>query len=208
MDRLPGVRWVKVGPMLLLDGGPALIAELRSRGARIFLDLKWHDIPSSVAGAVRAAVQLGVDLATVHTLGGSEMMTAAATAAAGTTLQLVGVSVLTSHSPAGYFAAVGRNGSGDLGAEVSRLATEAMKSGLAGVVASPQEIGLVRRIVGQGWIVVPGIRPPGADAGDQRRTADAASAARAGATHLVVGRPVTQAADPGAVYQELCASAS
>jgi orotidine-5'-phosphate decarboxylase len=208
LDRIPDVRWVKVGPMLFLGGGAPLIHELKSRGARVFLDLKWHDIPHAVTGAVRAAVGLGVDLATVHALGGEDMMRAAWAAATGTALRLVGVSVLTSHSPAGYFAAVGRNGGGDLGGEVARLARAAVGAGLSGVVASPHEIALVREVVGaEPWIVVPGIRPPGSAPGDQQRTADAASAARAGATHLVVGRPVTEAANPRAVYQELCDSA-
>lgn len=206
LDRIPDVRWVKIGPMLFLNGGPALIGELKSRGARVFLDLKWHDIPHAVSGAVRAAAGLGIDLATVHALGGAEMMAAAAEAATGSGLRLVGVSVLTSFSASGYFAAMGRNGAGDLTDEVARLARAAVDAGLSGVVASPLEIGLVREIVGsQGWIVVPGIRPPGSGRDDQQRTADPGSAARAGATHLVVGRPVTQAANPRAVYQDLCA---
>lgn len=208
MDRVPGIRWAKVGPMLFLDGGPSLIGEIKDRGARVFLDLKWHDIPTTVTGAVRAAAGLGIDLATVHTLGGSDMMAAAAAAAAGTSLRVAGVSVLTSHSPAGYFSAVGRNGAGELGDEVARLARAAMQAGLAGVVASPHEVNIIREIVGTRWIIVPGIRPVGSDAADQRRTADAGSAARAGATHLVVGRPITQATDPRAVYEELCASAA
>jgi len=209
LDRIPGMRWVKVGPMLFLDGGAPFIREIKDRGARVFLDLKWHDIPNTVTGAVRAAVGLGIELATVHALGGVEMMGAAATAAAGASLRVVGVSVLTSHSPAAYFSAVGRNDAGELGDEVARLARAAMQAGLAGVVASPHEVGLVREIVGpERLIVVPGIRPAGSDLGDHRRTADAGSAARAGATHLVVGRPITQSADPRMVYEELCATAA
>lgn len=207
-DRLPGLGWVKIGPILFLNGGPQLVREFKNRGARVFLDFKWHDIPNTVSGAVHAAAALGVDLATVHTLGGSEMMAASASAALGTGLRLVGVSVLTSHSSQAYFDSVGRAGSADLTGEVVRLTRAAVTAGLGGVVASPLEIEAVRAIVGAGrWIVVPGIRPSGSSPDDQQRTADPASAAAAGATHLVVGRPVTQAADPLAVYQEICASA-
>ncbi|MSR05606.1 MAG: orotidine-5'-phosphate decarboxylase [Gemmatimonadetes bacterium] len=209
VERIPGLKWVKVGPILYLNGGPQLVREFKNRGARVFLDFKWHDIPNTVSGAVRAAADLGVDLATVHTLGGAEMMAAAAKAASGCDLRLVGVSVLTSHTSQGYFDSVGRPESSDLTGEVVRLARAAVAAGLGGLVASPLEIQAVRPVLGAGrWIVVPGIRRAGSDPGDQHRTADPASAARAGATHLVVGRPVTQAADPAAVYQEICASAA
>ncbi len=208
LDRLPSPGWVKVGPMLFLKGGAELVRECRRRGTRVFLDLKWHDIPHAVAGAVRSAADLGVALATVHALGGRAMMAAAAQAAQGSAVRLVGVSVLTSHAAADYAQAVGRPGPVDLRQEVGRLARDAMESGLGGVVASPQEISVVRPIVGEAWIVVPGIRPAGSAADDQRRTAEPMAAVRAGATHLVVGRPLTGSADPAAVYEELCASIS
>lgn len=208
-DRIPGLRWVKIGPILFLNGGPQVVREFKQRGVSVFIDFKWHDIPNTVSGAVHAAADLGADLATVHTLGGAEMMAAAAAAAEKTSLRLVGVSVLTSHSASAYFSAVGRSGSPDLTAEAARLCRAAVDAGLGGVVASPHEIQTVKGIVGAGrWIVVPGIRPADSNHGDQHRTADPHSAALAGATHLVVGRPLTQAADPRAVYQEICASAS
>ena len=205
VDDLPGLTWVKVGPTLFLEGGPDLVRELKRRDLRVFLDLKWHDIPHQVAGAVSAAARLGVDLATVHCLGGHEMMRAAADAAG--PVRLVGVTVLTSHTPRSFGAVVGREGEPDLGAEVMRLAKAAIAAGLGGVVASSLEIAAVRRAVPAGaWIVVPGIRPPGSETGDQRRTAEPEAAIRSGATHLVVGRPITQAAEPRVVYQRLCQS--
>lgn len=206
VDRLPDLRWVKLGPMVFLDGGPALVHDLKARGIHVFLDFKWHDIPHAVAGAVNAARRLGVDLATVHALGGEEMLRAAA--AARGDLRLAGVSVLTSHTPASYAAAVGAE-AGDLRAEVTRLAELAVRAGLDAVVTSPLEIDLVRPLVGPDcWIVVPGIRPPGAPGGDQRRSADPARAVSAGATHLVVGRPVIEANEPRAVYESICAAAA
>lgn len=202
VDRLPEARWVKVGPILMTREGPDLIRVLTDRGLRVFLDLKWHDIPNTVAEAVSAASSLGVSMATLHTLGGAAMMEAAAVAA-GDGLALVGVTVLTSHDPASYARAVGRR-EVDLANEVERQSGEAMRAGLAGVVCSPREVTLVRRAIGpEAWIVVPGIRR-GTDAhGDQVRVATAAEAVAAGATHLVVGRPILQAADPAAAFREL-----
>ena len=173
----------------------------------MFLDLKWHDIPNTVAGAVRAARELQVSMATIHTLGGAEMMAAASEAAAGTML-LVGVTVLTSHSPESYARAVGRPAVA-LEPEVARLAGEARQAGLSGVVCSPHEVRTVAGVLAPGaTIVVPGIRRPGDAAGDQARSAGPAEAARAGATHLVVGRPILQAPDPGQVLVEMTAAAA
>jgi len=204
LDRLPDLRWVKVGPVLFLRGGPALIRAFKARGLRVFLDLKWHDIPTTVAEAVEGARELAVDMATVHALGGQEMLRAAVQASGG--LRLAAVSVLTSHGAEGYWDSVGRSPAGDgLKAEVARLATMALECGVQAVVASPQEIEAVRRVAGRDvWIVTPGIRPSGHGADDQRRTADPAAAVRAGATHLVVGRPITRAIDPVAVYEAIC----
>jgi len=200
LDRLPDVRWVKVGSILLTREGPHLVQVLIDRGLRVFLDLKWHDIPNTVAEAVAAARELGVSMATVHTLGGTAMMEAGAAAAAGR-VGLVGVTVLTSHDPASYARAVGRS-EVSLAQEVERLSGEAVRSGLAGVVCSPQEIAAVRRRVGpEAWVVVPGIRGRSDARGDQVRVASAADAVAAGATHLVVGRPILQAADPSAAFR-------
>jgi orotidine-5'-phosphate decarboxylase len=206
LDRIPDARWVKVGPILFVREGPALVRELSVRGLKVFLDLKWHDIPHTVAGAVAAASELGVAMATVHTLGGTAMMTAAAEAA-GPGLGLVGVTVLTSHTAEGYAEAVGGGGV-VLPDEVARLAAAAVAAGLRGVVCSPMEVAAVRRQTGPGsWIVVPGIRRAGDPAGDQARTATPAEASRAGASHLVVGRPILQARDPGAVFREMLGEA-
>jgi orotidine-5'-phosphate decarboxylase len=202
LDRLPDVRWVKVGSVLMTREGPELVRELVNRSVQVFLDLKWHDIPNTVAEAVAGARELGVAMATVHTAGGSTMMTAAADAA-GQELCIVGVTVLTSHDAAAYARAVGRERV-NLEDEVARLAGEARAAGLKGVVCSPREVSLVRaRLQPGARIVVPGIRRRADARGDQVRVATAADAASAGATHLVVGRPILQAADPAAAFAEL-----
>jgi len=204
LDRLPETRWVKVGSILMSRDGPDLIRILAERGLRVFLDLKWHDIPNTVAGAVASALGLGVSMATVHTLGGAAMMEAAARAAAGR-LALVGVTLPTSHDPASYARAVGRTDV-DLAREVERQSGEAMRAGLAGVVCSPREVAQVRRRVGpEALLVVPGIRSGADPHGDQTRVATAAEAVAAGATHLVVGRPILEAADPKAAADAIVA---
>jgi orotidine-5'-phosphate decarboxylase len=202
--RLPGLRWAKVGPVLFGrdGGGPALIKEFTQRGIRVFLDLKWHDIPNIVASAVQAAGELGVSMTTVHCLGGRTMLAEAARAA-GSHLAVVGVTVLTSHDTAELEGVLGR-GVPDVGFEAERLARTALQAGLRGVVASGQEVGLLREALGPDpWIVVPGIRGPGEAAGDQVRTIEPREAVGRGATHLVVGRPITGAQDPVAAYQRL-----
>ncbi|PYP11707.1 MAG: orotidine-5'-phosphate decarboxylase [Gemmatimonadetes bacterium] len=202
--RLPDLRWVKIGPMLHVREGPALVREFTARGVRVFLDLKWHDIPSVVAGAVEAARAQGVAMATVHTMGGPAVLAAAAQAAGA--VALLGVTVLTSHSAGDFERVVGR-GVPDLGFEAERLGRLAVAAGLRGVVASGHELALLRAALGpEPWIVVPGVRAPGDAADDQARTIAAADAVRGGATHLVVGRPITRAADPRGVYQRLVES--
>ena len=202
--RLPGLRWAKIGPVLHVREGPALVREFAARGIRVFLDLKWHDIPSVVAGAVEAARAQGVTMATVHALGGPAALAAAARAAGD--LALVGATVLTSHDAGEYEQVVGR-GVPDLGVETERLARLAVGAGLRGVVVSGREVTLIRGALGPApWIVVPGIRAAGEAGGDQVRTVTAAEAVRRGATHLVVGRPITQATDPAGVYQRLMES--
>jgi orotidine-5'-phosphate decarboxylase len=204
--RLAGLKWAKLGPVLYVREGPALVREFAARGVRVFLDLKWHDIPTTVAGAVTAARDLGVGMATVHCLGGRAMLEAAARAA-GADLPLVGVTVLTSHDAADLEAVLGR-GVPDLGFEAERLARMAVQAGLRGVVASGHELGLLREALGPDpWIVVPGIRLPGEAAGDQARTVAPDEAVRRGATHLVVGRPITAAPDPVAAYRRLAEAA-
>lgn len=199
LDAVPRARWVKVGSVLLTREGGAMTRRLVARGLHVFLDLKWHDIPNTVAGAVGQARDMGVAMATVHTLGGRSMMEAAA-AAAGDRLALVGVTVLTSHDPAGYARATGR-ADVNVEDEVERLGCAARESGLAGVVCSPVEVARMRSVLGEAaMLVVPGIRREGDRIGDQHRVATPSAAAAAGATHLVVGRPVLDAADPAAAF--------
>lgn len=200
--RLSGLRWAKIGPVLYNREGPSLIKEFSQRGIRVFLDLKWHDIPNIVAGAVTAASELDVAMTTVHCLGGRTMLAAAA-GAAGPDLAVVGVTVLTSHD-AGELEGLFGRGVPDIGFEAERLARMALQAGLRGVVTSGREVGIIREALGpEPWIVVPGVRAPGESAGDQVRTIEPAEAVRFGATHLVVGRPITGARDPVAAYQRL-----
>lgn len=207
VDQLPDLEWVKLGPALYVRHGPALLTELRRRDLKVFLDLKWHDIPRTVAEAARAASAAGVALATVHALGGAEMIQAAAEGAGA--MRLAAVTVLTSHSAASYGQAT-RGGAGmAIADEAVRLADLATGAGAGAVVASAHEAERIRAAVGPDpWIVVPGIRPHGTPADDQRRTATVGEAVRSGATHLVVGRPILRAENPGAVYSRLCEEAS
>ncbi len=201
-DRLPRLQWAKVGPVLFVREGPTLVREFAQRGVQVFLDLKWHDIPSVVAETVTAARDLGVAMATVHCLGGHEVLAAAARAA-GPDLALVGVTLLTSHAPADAEQILGR-GVPDLGLEAARLARLALNAGLRGVVASGLELTLLREALGPApWIVIPGIRLPQSAGDDQTRTVTPAEAVRRGATHLVVGRPITRAPDPSLVYRQI-----
>ena len=206
LDRLPDVRWVKVGPILYTREGPALIRDLVGRGVRVFLDLKWHDIPNTVAGAVEAAAELGVAMATVHAIGGKEMMRAAASAA-GSEMALVGVTVLTSFDRESLAVTTGRRDV-ILLEEVTRLARMAMDAGIQGIVCSPLEIETARETLGMGsFIVVPGIRRASDPVEDQSRTAAPGEAVRRGATHLVVGRPIINASDPAAAFREMMEAA-
>lgn len=210
LDRLPGVRWVKVGSILMTREGPDLVERLAERGLQVFLDLKWHDIPNTVAGAVRSARQLGgggVRMVTVHALGGSAMMAAASEAAEGA-LSVVAVTVLTSHSAGDYAAALGRPDP-DLGEEALRQARHARRAGLHGVVCSPHEVATLRASLGpEPLLVVPGIRREGDDPGDQARVASPARAVADGATHLVIGRAVLRADDPEAAWEAIRAEAA
>jgi len=194
--------WYKVGSVLAVSDGPTLVRELTARGKTVFLDLKWHDIPNTVAGAVTAAAALGVSLATVHLAGGRVMLEAAAAARAGSGLRLVGVGVLTSLDAAGFGAIVGRPGL-DLGDEQERL----VRSGLGvldGFVTAVAEATRLRKLAGEkALLVTPGIRRAGEAAGDQSRIATPRAAVEAGSDLLVVGRPVTGAADPAAAVREI-----
>jgi orotidine-5'-phosphate decarboxylase len=186
--------WIKIGLQLYTAEGPAIVARARDRGFRIFLDLKLHDIPNTVAHAVASAGKLGVDLLTIHTLGGPAMMRAAADAAGEHGLGLLGVTLLTSMDAA-ECDAVGLPT--DVARQVERLGVLAQSCGLAGAVASPLETALLRQATGPNFLlVVPGIRPTGAALGDQKRVMTPAQALTAGASYLVIGRPLTAAPDP------------
>jgi orotidine-5'-phosphate decarboxylase len=194
VDRLEGaVRWFKVGLELYIAEGNYLIAELQRRGFSVFLDLKLHDIPHTVGSAVRAASRLGVNLLTVHASGGPEML-AAAVEAADPGLSLLAVTVLTSMDGE-QLEATGVHGT--TAAQVERLATMAYAYGVRGFVCSPAEVAHLRAQLGhEPLLVIPGIRPEGAALGDQRRVASPAAAMAAGASYLVVGRPITRAVNP------------
>jgi orotidine-5'-phosphate decarboxylase len=201
LDQVPDVRWVKLGPILMTREGPSFVRTLLDRGLKVFLDLKWHDIPNTVAGAVTAAREIGVTMATVHTLGGRAMLEAAVVAA-GTDLALIGVTVLTSFDSETYGEALGRTDVA-IPREAERLALIAADAGLRGVVCSAKEVSLLRQSLGpQHYIVVPGIRRRSDPHADQSRVATARDAAGNGATHLVVGRPLLQAANPAAALEE------
>ena len=197
----PAVSWFKVGMTLYFRTGPTFVTELIRSGAHVFLDLKCHDIPHQVEGAVRSLSGLGVGLITVHTGGGPAMLEAAAKGADGTDTKVLGVTVLTSLD-ADQLAAVGaRPEPASLVLQRAKLAVE---SGLDGVVASPLEAGAIAALVPSGFeIVTPGIRPKGSAAGDQRRISTPGDAISAGATRLVVGRPITQAEAPTASAREI-----
>ena len=201
VDSIPEARWVKVGPVLLTGTGIAGGGELVDRSLHVFLDLKWHDIPNPVAGAVVAAADLGVAMATVHTLGGPAMMAAAAQSAG--QVSVVGVTVLTSHTSAEWARTLGKVDQ-PLGGEVTRLTQLARESGLNGVVCSPHEIESVREVLGEDSLIgTPGIRRTNDAAGDQARVATPVAATAAGASHLVVGRPVLLASDPRAAFRTI-----
>jgi orotidine-5'-phosphate decarboxylase len=194
--------WYKIGPVSFVSDGPALVRELKKRGKRVFLDLKWHDIPSTVAGAVEAADALGVGLATVHLSGGRRMLEAAVAKRAGR-LRLVGVGVLTSFDGESYREAVGRV-EVSIVAEQLRLVRAGLDAGLDAFVTSPAELAEVRRAAGDGaFLVVPGIRPRGGESGDQARTATPREAVLRGADLLIVGRPVTAAPSPRAALESI-----
>ncbi|MGM0784845.1 MAG: orotidine-5'-phosphate decarboxylase [Pseudomonadota bacterium] len=207
-DRLDPTRCrVKVGKELFTRSGPDVVEALHGRGFDVFLDLKFHDIPNTVAGAVQAAAEQGVWMVNVHASGGRRMMEAARERLDrhGLTTHLIAVTVLTSLERADL-AEVGVTDSAE--AQVERLARLAKESGMSGVVCSAQEASRLRERCGEDFLkVTPGIRPRFAAADDQRRVMTPREAQRAGSTHLVVGRPVTQADDPmaalSAIEQEL-----
>jgi len=202
LDRLGDeADFVKVGLQLFTAEGPSVVRELRARGKRVFLDLKLHDIPNTVAHAVASAARLDVELLTLHASGGAAMLRAAADAASGASLTLLGVTILTSLDEAGLARAWGRE-QVTVEDEVRRLAGLAAECGIPGVVASVHEIAAVRRASDALKVLTPGIRLAGDAAGDQSRVATPADAARLGADYVILGRSVTAAADPAAALRQ------
>jgi orotidine-5'-phosphate decarboxylase len=203
VDRLGSTcQWFKVGMELYYATGNSIIHRLRDRGFNVFLDLKLHDIPNTVAGAVRSATQAGASLLTIHAGGGATMMSAAAEAAcAPGSPRLLAVTVLTSMD-ATQLAGIGITASP--ADQVLRLARLAQASGIDGMVCSPEEVALLRNETGPDTLlVVPGIRPTGSAIGDQKRIATPARAIADGASLLVVGRPITRALDPVAAARAI-----
>jgi orotidine-5'-phosphate decarboxylase len=192
----------KVGKQLFTAEGPQIVRDLVAAGKKVFLDLKFHDIPNTVSSAVRQAVELRVAMLTVHASGGSKMLKAAAEAAGDKTLVLA-VTVLTSLSDEDlseiWIA-------GNVQAQVLRLGALARANGIRGLVASAHEARELRRELGEDFaIVTPGVRPTGTEKGDQARVLTPADALRAGASHIVVGRPITEAANPATAAREILA---
>jgi orotidine-5'-phosphate decarboxylase len=196
----------KVGMQLYTAEGPHVVRDLIASGRRVFLDLKYHDIPNTVGAAVREAAELGVMMLNVHASGGERMMRAAVEAGTASSAKpvVLAVTVLTSMAEDDLS---GTGVPGPVAGQVSRLAALALKCGCGGVVASAQEAAQLRLELGRDFVIVtPGVRPAGADKGDQRRIVTPAQAIAAGADYFVVGRPITEAADPGAAAREIVQS--
>ncbi len=206
-DQLHGkAKWLKVGMTLFYQEGPYFITALQKRGFKVFLDLKFHDIPHQVKGAAKAAAEAGADMLTMHAVGGIAMMEAAKAGL----LEArwveqepisLGITVLTSMSEED----LQRTGvTRTVKDQVVALATQAKQAGLSGVVASPQEAAMLREVLGpEAYIVTPGVRPAGAALGDQSRVATPQQAFDNGASHIVIGRPITEQADPAAAFEAI-----
>ena len=200
----PACAFYKVGLELYTAEGPAVVKSLRDRGKDVFLDLKLHDIPNTVARATARAGDLGVRFLTVHALGGAQMLEAAV-GAAPKSMTILGVTVLTSLDASGLEALFARRVD-RVGAEAARLARMVRRTGAGGVVCAAGEAHLMREVLGRdAHVVTPGIRGAGEPRHDQRRVRTAAEAFAAGATHIVVGRPVTAALDPAAAFARIAA---
>ncbi len=188
------VSWIKIGLQLFTAEGPSIVREIKARGFKVFLDLKFHDIPNTAREAVHSAVALGVDMTTIHLSGGRTMVWEAVKAAEGSALLVLGVTVLTSFNEA-ELRGIGVERTPE--AQVGELVALGTDVGLRGVVCSPHEIVSLRhRFGGDLTIVTPGVRPVGASTDDQQRVMTPADAIAAGASHLVIGRPITGAASP------------
>jgi orotidine-5'-phosphate decarboxylase len=208
-DQLSGkARWLKVGMTLFYAEGPSIVSELRERGFELFVDLKIHDIPHQARGAAAALARLGCGLLTVHAAGGGAMVEAAVLGAAEGAAQadlarpkVIAVTVLTSLD---VHALANTGVSDSPGAQAARLASLASKAGADGVVCSPQEAAAMRSLLGvDALVVTPGVRPEWAGVDDQARVATPSAALARGASHLVIGRPITAAADPALAFERI-----
>ena len=206
-DILAGkAKWLKVGMTLFYQEGPYFINALQKRGFKVFLDLKFHDIPHQVKGTAKAAAEAGADMLTMHAVGGIKMMKAAKEGLADARWVeeepiSLGITVLTSMS-AEDLSATGVNR--PVVDQVAELARQAKQAGLSGVVASPREASMLREILGpDSFIVTPGVRPAGSAMGDQTRVATPRQAFDNGASHIVVGRPITESDDPVAAFEAI-----
>jgi len=204
VDRIgDACQWYKVGKQLFTRFGPEVVRELKNRGKKVFLDLKFHDIPNTVREAVRSAAAIGADLTNVHASGGAAMLAAAAEGARESSILLIAVTVLTSMDEA-ELAGIGINATPR--DQVVRLARLTQASGVPGVVCSALEIESLRTACGPDFVlVVPGIRPAGASTDDQKRIMTPTQAAQLGADYIVVGRPILRAADPAAAARAVVA---
>lgn len=196
--------WLKVGMTLYYQEGPRIVSELKDMGFNVFVDLKFHDIPHQIYGAAAAIARAGADMLTLHTIGGLEMMRAAVDGlieAGRPDVVTLGITVLTSMSAEDLeLTGVTRS----LSDQVKTLADQAKTAGLTGVVASPQEAAMLREELGhEAYIVTPGVRPAGASLDDQSRVATPRQAFDNGASHLVIGRPITAAADPAEAFESI-----
>ena len=199
--------WLKVGMTLFYAEGPDIVREFRKLGFKVFLDLKFHDIPHQVRGAARSAALAGADLLSVHGLGSGAMLAACREGAEeaaeqlGARPKLVAITVLTSMDQEAL-AQIGIDA--PVAEEAARLASLSKVNGIDGIVCSPQEAHAMRQLLGEdALIVTPGVRPAGATLGDQSRVATPAAALEAGASHLVIGRPITSADDPVEAYEAI-----
>jgi len=210
LEKIPEIVWVKVGLELFVSEGPEVLSMLRDKGKKIFLDLKFHDIPTTVAKACFAASQTGAEFISLHTCAGMKALKmaneAAQEGAAKVNLmppKLLGITILTSWTSESFSSDLLINQSIDQ--RVKHLSKIASNSGLGGCVCSPKEVQFLREAYPQSFeLITPGIRPLGSDVNDQSRVSDASEAIRMGASKLVIGRAITQSNDPGYMFKSFC----
>ena len=210
LEKIPEIVWVKVGLELFVSEGPEVLSMLRDKGKKIFLDLKFHDIPTTIAKACFAASQTGAEFISLHTCAGMKALKmaneAAQEGAAKVNLmppKLLGITILTSWTSESFSTDLLINQSIDQ--RVKHLAKIASNSGLGGCVCSPKEVQFLREAYPQSFeLITPGIRPLGSDVNDQSRVSDASEAIRMGASKLVIGRAITQSNDPGYMFKSFC----